>query len=270
MKIWKNTNTLDNFDQGLVFTTLQEEAQIALIGSKKLDLTNFSCLKGIFRAGIGKDNVPEEEALARNIKVKYPSNETINTIYRETASFTCSLVFKMLYDDVGTIDPWTKKSRNQLCSKNLLIIGNGNIGKRVFKFLNPFMNVYTYDILQNSPDELIPMIQKADCITIHIPKTDNNNSFFNQKLLSHMKNGSALINTARGPLVEENALYEEISAGRIRAAFDVYWNEPYNGKLKDFHPDTFFMTPHIASTCKEFIKGCRDDIESFIAELSSK
>ena len=42
--------------------------------------------------------------------------------------------------------------------------------------------------------------------------------------------------------------YIELKKNRLRAAFDVYWKEPYNGKLKDFYPDNFFMTPHVAST----------------------
>ena len=67
-----------------------------------------------------------------------------------------------------------------------------------------------------------------------------------------MKNNSVLINTARGVLVDENALFQEIKNRRITAAFDVFWEEPYNGKLKDFYPENFFMSPHIASTCNAF------------------
>jgi hypothetical protein len=59
MKIWKNTSTLDGFDDGLTFTDIKNEAEVALMGSKTIDLDKMPCLKGIFRAGIGRDNVPE-------------------------------------------------------------------------------------------------------------------------------------------------------------------------------------------------------------------
>ena len=79
-----------------------------------------------------------------------------------------------------------------------------------------------------------------------------------------MKTGAVLINTARGAIVDEEALYDEIKSGRLRAAFDVYWQEPYRGKLKEFYPDRFYMTPHVASTCSSFLKGCRDGLDQLI------
>ena len=104
MKIWKNTSTLDDYDEGLNFTTDKEQAEIALLGSKPIDLIDFPNLKGIFRAGVGRDNVPENEAIKSGIEVRYPSQGTINIIFDETAIFTCSLIFRMFYDLLGTID----------------------------------------------------------------------------------------------------------------------------------------------------------------------
>ena len=65
----------------------------------------------------------------------------------------------------------------------------------------------------------------------------NYQKFVDENFLSMMKDNSVLINTARGALVNEDALYHEISSNRLRAAFDVFWEEPYNGKLKKFHPN---------------------------------
>mgnify|MGYP001240916474 FL=1 len=108
------------------------------------------------------------------------------------------------------------------------------------------------------------MIQQADCITIHIPKSDENISFIDAEKLSWMKNNSVLVNTARGAIVDEDALYYEIKSGRLCAAFDVYWQEPYTGKLKEFYTDHFYMTPHVASTCSSFLKGCREVLDQLI------
>lgn len=270
MKIWKNTATLDGFDEGLEFTQSKLEAEIALIGSKPIEINDFPNLKGIFRAGIGRDNVPEKEAFEKNILVRFPSQETIDIIYDEATSFTCGLIFRMMYDDVGSIEPWIKNTRSQLSNKTLLVIGTGNIGSRVAKRMKNFMNVLTFDIIQNDAQELQNFMLEADCITLHIPKNDENKGFIDEKKLSWMKTGTSLINTARGPIVDENALYREIKSDRLKAAFDVYWNEPYDGKLKEFYPNSFFMTPHVASTCKEFLVGCRNALDELISDIQSE
>ena len=180
INIWKNTATLDGYDEGLSFTGDKEQAEIALLGSKPIDLLEFPNLKGIFRAGIGKDNVPEKLAAEKGILVRYPSQETINMIFDETAAFTCSLIFRMLYRYVGTIEPWFKYDRPELSGKTLLVIGTGNIGNRVVKYMQPFMGLMTFDILENDILELPDLIHQADCITLHIPKTGENDAFMDK------------------------------------------------------------------------------------------
>jgi phosphoglycerate dehydrogenase-like enzyme len=268
MLIWKNTATLDGYDEGLHFTESKKGADIALLGSKPINLIEFPNLKGIFRAGIGSDNVPVKEAKERGIIVRFPSKETIDIIFEETASFTCSFIFRMLFSNIGTIDPWQKEPRLQISKKRLLVIGAGRIGGRVAELIKHFMRVTTFDILQNETSELKPLMQEADCVTVHIPKSDENISFIDAEKLSWMKNGSSLINTARGAIVDEDALYKELEIGRLKAAFDVYWHEPYNGKLKTIDPDYFYMTPHVASTCSGFLEGCRKDINKLILRLN--
>ena len=85
-----------------------------------------------------------------------------------------------------------------------------------------------------------------------------------------MKNDAILVNTARGAIVDEDALYKEIKSDRLKAAFDVFWEEPYRGKLMEFHPHRFFMTPHVASNCVEFSESCRKNLDELIAELAFK
>ncbi len=269
MLVWKNTSTLDGYDDGLVFTEDKIQAEIALLGSKPLVLDEFPNLKGIFRAGIGKDNVPEKDALEKGILIKYPSQETVDSIFNETAVFTCHLIFRMLYGYVGTLDPWYKYDRPELAKKIVLVIGTGNIGQRVVKYMQPFMQVFTFDILNNNESDLPELIRQADCITLHIPKMDENEAFFNREKLASMKDGAILINTARGSIVDEDALFSEISSGRLRAAFDVFWQEPYIGKLKKFHPDKFYMSPHIAGYTDSFLLGCRKALNSLMSELSN-
>ena len=268
IKIWKNTATLDDYGEGLNFTNNKKEANIALLGSKPIQLMEFPSLKAIFRAGIGKDNVPEVEARKKGIIVRFPSKQTTNIIFDETASYACSLIFKMMFRNVGIIEDWRKKPREALHEKTLLVIGLGNIGKKVFNSMQNFMKVKSFDILNNSLNDLNILLPTADCVTLHIPSNKDNKVFFDKKL-SLMKNNSVLINTARGVLVDENALFQEIKNRRITAAFDVFWEEPYNGKLKDFYPENFFMSPHIASTCNAFLRGCREGLDKLIREISN-
>ena len=268
MKIYSNTSTLDGYDEGLNFTQDKSEAEVVLMGSKPVDISEFPGLKGIFRAGIGRDNVPEAEAAQKGILVRYPSAATVDIIFNETAVFTCYLIFRMLYDQVGTLDPWSKYDRSQLAKARLLVLGTGNIGGRVSNYMKPFMDVDTFDLLVNGLDELPEKLSQADCIAVHIPKNSQTLGFIDAQKLAFMKDGAILINTARGAVVDEDALYDEINRGRLKAAFDVFWQEPYRGKLKEFHPHSFFMTPHVASTCSGFLQGCRNALDELIVELS--
>ena len=264
MKIWSNTRTLDGYIDDLQITTNPVESEVALLGSKKIDLEKFPNLKGIFRAGVGKDNVPVREAEERRISVGFPSQSTVEIIYDETASFTCGTIFRMVYRNTGALSPWVKTARRALKDFNLLVIGRGNIGQRVIDLMKPFLNVTFYDKSHNSEDALHELIHQADVITLHIPYTPENNGFIDEEKLSWMKDNAVLINTSRGAIVSEDALYKEIKEGRLTAAFDVFWHEPYKGKLKEFHPERFYMTPHVASTCTAFLEETARDFRKFL------
>ena len=269
MKIFKNTDTLGGYDEGLMFTSDKSEADIVLMGSKPIVLDEFKNIKGIFRAGIGRDNVPVEEAQRRGISVRFPGDETVDLIFSETARFTCQLILRMLYSNIGTLDPWMKESRTELSAKKLLVIGCGNIGRRVADNMKPFMQVECFDTLTNSMDDLTHLLMEAHCVSLHIPNTPDNVDFMDSEKLALMMDGAVLINTARGAIVSEDALLAEIETGRLRAAFDVYWQEPYRGRLSQYHPDRFYMTPHVASTCNGFLEGCRRELDMLMKELKN-
>lgn len=269
MKIWKNTPTLNGYDEGFCFTENKNEAEILLLGSKSVSINDFPNIKGIFRAGVSKDNIPVLDQNNRIITVRFPSEHTLKYIYNETANFTCSLIFRMNYQNVGSITPWKKIDRMQLQDKVLLVIGTGNIGSIVANKMRNFLKVLTFDIRENTSSDFLSMLPRADFVSLHIPNLSENRSFFNSEKLNMMKNGSVLINTARGQIVDEDALLDELKKDRIRAAFDVFWEEPYHGQLTKYYPEKFFMTPHIASTCIGFLIGCRNDLKKLIEELSS-
>ena len=267
MKYWKNTATLDAFVPELAEVFEPAEAELAVIGSKPIKLTDFPKLKGLFKCGVGRDNVPFSDCEDRGVAVCLPSEETRNIVFEETANFAVHLIFRMLYAEIGSLDEWEKMPRYFLGDRNVLIMGNGNIGKRVGKKLKGFVKVTIYDPVTNQPEELFGLVSLADVVSLHMPLTEETRGFINAEKLSWMKSGAALVNAARGPIVDEAALLTEIQSGRIRAAFDVFWQEPYHGPLRKFNSDRFLMSPHVASTCEGFLKGLAKDLKAFVIKL---
>lgn len=263
MKIFFNTTSLDEFKNNFDFTEDKSKAELMIVGGKQIILEDFPRLRAIYKMGVGTDNLPFKEAKNLNIKIYMPSEKTKNLIYEETANTTIGLIFRMIYNNIGDIEKWEKSPRRILKEKSLLIIGYGNIGKRVYNKIKNFLEVYIYDNILY-PGNLDDLISKADVISLHIPLAIDNINFIDEKKLLLMRDGAILINTARGKLVDEDALYKYISNGKIYAAFDVFWKEPYRGKLKEFHPDRFYMTPHIASNTINFLESCISDIKVII------
>lgn len=270
LNIWSNTKTLDGYVPELLFTTDKAVAQVALVGGKAIDLSEFPRLRGIFKTGVGRDNVPLDEARRRGVVCEFPSLRTCAIIYEETASFTCHLILKCLFAEVGDFVQWSKRDRPALAARELLVLGAGNIGGRVAAKMRAFLRVSTFDVAANRPEELEPMLRRADCITLHIPLNDRTKGFIDAQKLAWMKDGAALVNTARGAVVVEDALRTELASGRLRAAFDVFWQEPYTGKLRELPRDRFLVSPHVASTCGEFIAGTANDFRAFVRELEGR
>ena len=131
IKIWKNTSVLNEFNEELTFTENKQTADLILLGSRQIDLDEFPNVKGIFRAGVGRDNVPLLDCERRNIVIQYPSEDTTLCLYEETANYTVSLVLRMSYPSPDISVPWEKVYRTSLHKRNALIIGAGNIGSRV-------------------------------------------------------------------------------------------------------------------------------------------
>jgi phosphoglycerate dehydrogenase-like enzyme len=270
MLLWKNTKTLDGLIDDISQTQSKEKAEIALMGSKSINLNEFPKLRGIFRVGVSSTNVPVAEAKKRNISVAFPSEKTKNYIFEETANFTCGLIFKSHYKNLGSLDPWVKNNRAALSEKKLLIIGEGRIGGMVKEKMHAFMEVLSFDPYKYPERKLESLLPLADFVSIHIADTEDNIGFIDSKKMIIMKDNATIINTARGRIVDEGALCEKFKNERLYAAFDVYWDEPYQGKLKEFYPNRFSMTPHVASTCNEYLTGSEKDLRNFMKSLGNK
>ena len=178
------------------------------------------------------------------------------------------MILKCHYRDVGEINfqGWKKKTRRSLRSKLVVVVGGeGNIGRRVVeKLKSMFQSVVSYDTIYGLPEfmtgdpqeNMDTLLASTDIITLHVPLTENTKGMISPHKL---KEDVILVNTARGPLVDEDELYSFLEHNpSATAAFDVFWEEPYTGKLNDL--DNFLATPHVASMNHGFFRGLAEDL----------
>jgi len=142
--------------------------------------------------------------------------------------------------------------------KTLGIVGLGNIGKKVARRAAAFdMKIQYYDILRLTEAEedalgvrfvlFTELLRTSDVITLHVPLTDQTRNLMSAPQFAMMPPHAILINTCRGPVVDESALYEALKSGRIAAAgLDVMAQEPSPPKHPLFTLDNVTLTPHTA------------------------
>ena len=155
----------------------------------------------------------------------------------------------------------------ELAGKTMGIIGFGRIGRAVGKIANAFgMKVIAYNRSQCEEGQAIgeyvsleTLLTTADVISLHCPLSAENTGMINAEAIRKMKDGAILINTARGPLVDESALRAALESGKLRgAACDVISQEPMkeNNPLKD--APNCIVTPHMAWAPIESRKRIQD------------
>ena len=225
-------------------------------------------LQAVSKYGVGMDNIDLEKAQQLGIKVQ----NAIGTNNISVAELTIGLMFesaRKLSQSVQTVKAmgWERVIGCELTGKRVAVIGGGQIGKEVAKRCRGLqMDVTIYDPffydqaflgefdVQRS-ENLDEVISTADFVTLHLPVTNATKHIINAKVLSEMKSTSILINTARGELVDEHALFEALSNGQIAvAAQDVYSQEPpVEGDPLVALPN-FILTPHIGAFTQESVE----------------
>jgi D-3-phosphoglycerate dehydrogenase len=152
-----------------------------------------------------------------------------------------------------------------LFGKTVLIVGFGRIGTRTAKrCLAMEMNVQIYDPYKTAAEikaagcepvtELDAALPKADFVSIHCPKTPETVGMFNAIRLKRMKATAYLINTARGGIVEEAALYDALVSGKLAGAgLDVFEQEPPAAGHSLFELPNVIMAPHVAGVTREAV-----------------
>lgn len=167
---------------------------------------------------------------------------------------------------------------HELSGKTFGIVGLGNIGMAVSRVALAFgMKVKAYT--SKSPDKLPEGVAKADLdelfstsdvVSLHCPLTESTRHLVNAARLAQMKPSAILINTGRGPLVDEEALAEALGSGRIHAAgLDVLTSEPPSADNPLLKAPNCFITPHLGWATKEarerLLDIATDNLRGFIA-----
>lgn len=263
MHVFFNTPTFDAYvpGSGLKVTTDREEAELLVLGARRPDYSTFPALRAVYRFGVGTDNIDFPHLEGRGVAIHFPSPEVLGVMYDSVADFTVLGALTVLLPGCfGQVDGWRKTERRHLANLTALVIGLGNIGLRVAERLRSFMRVTTYDAATDPEEVLRGRVEEADVITVHVPLTSETTGMFDAEKLSWVRDGALLVNTSRGALFDEDALYDKLSSTSCRAFFDVFWNEPYDGKLKALGKECFFMTPHSASSTSDFVRAGFGDV----------
>jgi glyoxylate reductase len=136
----------------------------------------------------------------------------------------------------------------EVSGATLGIVGLGRIGSAVARRARAFDMRVLYTRLSSDPESvpLDDLLAEADVVSLHVPLTEETRGLIDARRLALLRNGSCLVNTARGAIVEEEALVQELVSGRLRAGLDVFAHEPsVPRELRDL--PNVVLTPHIGS-----------------------
>lgn len=270
VRLFPHTSELNHLLSDLTFAKNTQEAELVIVGSKPFEIDSFPSARAIFRTGVGVDNIDTEILEKRGVRLFLPSDSTREIIFEETAAYATHLILCSLYDGAGDFPSWKRAPRDFIRKKEVLVLGVGNIGSRVVRNLNPIVQVETFDPLYEESHLLAQKIATADTITLHFPLNGLNSSFIDIDFLSKMKPKSAIVNTARGALIDEEALCDALATGRVRAYLDVFANEPYSGPLLAFQGKGLTASPHVSSFSQDFLLHLAQDLRDIEKGMRSK
>ena len=265
-------------------------AEAIVNGNVKIDrqlIDSAPDLKLVHQAGMGYDNVDLQYCTQKSI---YVANVPLanSTAVAEHTLFLMILLAKNLQAmDAGLARRRSPRSMGiELFGKTLLIVGLGASGIEVAKRAKAFgMNVIaiTKDPVGSKPgrekvfsadevrgpDELLECIPGADFVSLHVPLADDTRGLIGNDALGRMKQTAYLVNVARAPVVDREAVYSALSERRIAgAAFDVFWEEPASPDDKLLALDNFILTPHVAGWTSESVEAIAGVISSNVARVA--
>jgi len=221
-------------------------------------------LKAIARVGIGVTNVDFEAAEEFGVKVSNTPDAPVTAVAELTLCALLALCRRLVPTNAGMhAGEWPKAIGFGLSRAKVLLIGYGRIGQRVGALLRAFgAELLVYDpcldsgTLQHAERlrTLAEGLPQADIISLHANGED---TILEADAFEMMRDGVILLNSARGALVDEDALVAALDSGKVAGAwFDAFWEEPYQGRLTQY--EQVLLTPHVGT----YTYQCRRDMET--------
>jgi D-3-phosphoglycerate dehydrogenase len=221
-------------------------------------------LKVIGRAGVGVDNVDVEAATRRGIVVANAPESTVVSAAEHAVGLLVALARNIPQAHAALKQGRWERSKwggVELSGKTLGVLGFGRIGQQVARRAGGLgMRVVAYDpfvakeryreLGVERAESMGDMLDEAEFLTLHLPLGPETRGIVNRDAFARMRDGTRLVNAARGELVDEEALVEALESGKLAgAALDVFSSEPYSGPLLEL--DNVIVTPHLAASTEE-------------------
>ncbi|WP_026932422.1 2-hydroxyacid dehydrogenase [Glycomyces tenuis] len=148
---------------------------------------------------------------------------------------------------------WRVRWQTTVCDKRALIVGAGDIGEKVAEVLTVLGTEVTKVARRARPgvhavEELDELLPEADVVVLILPLTEATRGLVDAKFLAAMKDGALLVNAARGPIVDTDALVAEVASGRLRCAIDVVEPEPLPAGHPLWDLEGALITPHVGAS----------------------
>ncbi|MBI9043305.1 MAG: phosphoglycerate dehydrogenase [Anaerolineaceae bacterium] len=218
-----------------------------------------SHLKVVARYGVGYNNVDLDAARENKIIVTNTPGANAKSVAELTIAMILNLCRPVIQANNQTkAGEWPRFKGLSLEGKTVGLLGLGAIGKETARRLAGFdCKILAYDIYQDkvfaqtNNITFLPLdeiLEKADIISLHLPGIPETRGMVNSEFLSKMKDGAFLINTARGDLINEKALFDVLESGKLRgAALDAYQQEPPSKDNPLLKMPQVIATPHMGA-----------------------
>lgn len=239
---------------------LIQDAYAIIAGTEKYDremLEGCDNLKVVTRFGVGTDNFDLQAMREMGIQVGVIAN------YNAVAEFALTLILSVMknlprYDHVVREGKWSRFQMRELTGKTVGLVGFGRIGRRLAELLSGFgVTILAYDPYMNEEAakerkvqsvSLEELLEQSDVVSLHLPSTKETHHLINAENIARMKNGAYLINTARGALVDEQAVFDALNSGKLSgAALDVFEKEPVTEANPLFGLENTVLAPHVSA-----------------------
>ncbi|MCC8027991.1 MAG: phosphoglycerate dehydrogenase [Clostridium sp.] len=254
------------FSQEEVIKELQQ-ADAGIIDIEPYGEAVFSRIKEsaklLVRFGVGYDKVDLEAASRNGIAVARTTGANTTAVAEMALSLMLSCKRRIpKYQSRTRAGEWVKDIGHEMIGATVGIVGYGAIGRRLARLLSGFdCRILAYDpfprkeVMEEDGVELASMEEllcQADAVSIHVPLTEDTYHMIDEKALGLMKPEAVIVNTARGGIIEEEALYHALKEGRLGAAgLDVFENEPLSPDSPLLTLENAVLTPHVSSQTVE-------------------